>query len=303
MVWFQCDDCGEEVKKPKLSNHFRICSASKLSCIDCGVTFGPDSVQGHTQCITEAEKYGPKGVGKPAVNGATPKSKDSKPKPDVDINVGLSLRPPWTCSLCNTKATSKQALLLHAGGKKHRAKARAFHAGKQPKQVEENGQFTGNGIVPKALEEQKTQDRATSDGLKLEDVFLPSEKKRKLDVSDSDGNVKKVKGDVTQVGSVKIEEIDGELKNVKPDGTKDDEELEGDNEKNINWKKLIKAALKSNPDGGMKLRKLKKQVQRLLQESGKVVDQDEMFKILEQKVTSNSRFTLNGKYVRLVAKA
>ena len=37
----------------------------------------------------------------------------------------------WVCSLCNTKATSKQTLLLHADGKKHRAKARAFHASKQ----------------------------------------------------------------------------------------------------------------------------------------------------------------------------
>ncbi|KAK2424953.1 protein transport protein Sec24 [Trifolium repens] len=34
--------------------------------------------------------------------------------------------------LCNTKATSKQALLLHAEGKKHWAKARAFHASQQP---------------------------------------------------------------------------------------------------------------------------------------------------------------------------
>ncbi|KAK2431862.1 UBP1-associated protein 1C [Trifolium repens] len=38
----------------------------------------------------------------------------------------------WLCSLCNTKATSKQALLLHAEGKKHGAKARAFHALQQP---------------------------------------------------------------------------------------------------------------------------------------------------------------------------
>ncbi|KAL6496497.1 hypothetical protein OROGR_029755 [Orobanche gracilis] len=34
-------------------------------------------------------------------------------------------------SLCNTKTTSKQTLLLHADGKKHRAKARAFHSSKQ----------------------------------------------------------------------------------------------------------------------------------------------------------------------------
>jgi cell growth-regulating nucleolar protein len=29
-VWFQCEDCGEDLKKPKLPNHFRTCSASKV---------------------------------------------------------------------------------------------------------------------------------------------------------------------------------------------------------------------------------------------------------------------------------
>jgi hypothetical protein len=43
------------------------------------------------------EKYGPKGQGK-ASNGPTAKSnKDSKQQTDIDINVGLSERPPWFC--------------------------------------------------------------------------------------------------------------------------------------------------------------------------------------------------------------
>lgn len=43
------------------------------------------------------EKYGPKGQGK-ALNAATAKpNKDIKQKPEVDINVGLSERPPWFC--------------------------------------------------------------------------------------------------------------------------------------------------------------------------------------------------------------
>ena len=31
MVWFQCEDCGENLKKPKLAGHFRSCYASKVS--------------------------------------------------------------------------------------------------------------------------------------------------------------------------------------------------------------------------------------------------------------------------------
>jgi cell growth-regulating nucleolar protein len=54
-------------------------------------------VQGHNQCITEAEKYGPKGQSKSA-NGTPAKPKDiSKQEPDFDINVGLSNRYPWFC--------------------------------------------------------------------------------------------------------------------------------------------------------------------------------------------------------------
>ncbi|XP_048490767.1 UBP1-associated proteins 1C isoform X2 [Beta vulgaris subsp. vulgaris] len=96
--------------------------------------FDQQRVQAHTQCITEAEKYGPKGQAKTA--SGTP-AKSTKPKPDVDINIGLSERPPWFCSLCNTKATSQQALLLHGDGKKHRAKVRAFTAKQQPNPPEE----------------------------------------------------------------------------------------------------------------------------------------------------------------------
>lgn len=43
------------------------------------------------------EKYGPKGQGK-ASNGPTAKAnKGSKQQTDIDINVGLSERPPWFC--------------------------------------------------------------------------------------------------------------------------------------------------------------------------------------------------------------
>lgn len=43
------------------------------------------------------EKYGPKGQVK-ASNGTTAKpNSESKPKPDIDINVGLSERAPWFC--------------------------------------------------------------------------------------------------------------------------------------------------------------------------------------------------------------
>ncbi|CAK7352536.1 unnamed protein product [Dovyalis caffra] len=324
MVWFQCEDCGENLKKPKLPNHFRMCSATKLSCIDCGETFGQQSVQGHTQCITEAEKYGPKGQGK-ASNGATPKSnKDAKQKPDVDINVGLSERPPWFCSLCNTKATSKQTLLLHADGKKHRAKARAFQAAKeQPKQTEEsaldsNAPTKAALIENKHVEEQNLQDTpevgSADTNTEIENGKLPLKKKRKLDASGNDGTGnKKGEGASNEVCNGeslverrKTEDVETWSKRAKHNSLKEEKEVDSspkkeDNKKKIKWKKLIKSALKSN-DGVLKMRKLKKLVLKSLQESGLTECEMELSNMLEQKINSSSRFRVDDKYVHLVAK-
>jgi hypothetical protein len=46
------------------------------------------------------EKYGPKGQNKLSCSA---QGKPDKPKPnaDVDINVGLSTRPPWFCRYAN----------------------------------------------------------------------------------------------------------------------------------------------------------------------------------------------------------
>ncbi|MED6186015.1 hypothetical protein PIB30_062643 [Stylosanthes scabra] len=298
MVWFQCEDCGDNLKKPKLAGHLRTCSAYRLSCIDCGETFGQDTVQNHTQCMTEAEKYGPKGQVK---NGtpAKPNKDGNKQKPEVDINVGLSERPPWFCSLCNTQATSKQTLLLHADGKKHRAKARAYHASKQPpaqtdkaapdaKIVSEtasnDARDSKNDKQPKLEESSKQNDLKSGDEISLA-------KKRKLEALEGD-LIKKCRND-TSVDTGNGEVIQGEGAEGK---------VESAVKNKIKWKKFIKSALKSQPEGTLKMKKLKKVVLKALQESGIVVDETEFSGAIQQKINSSSRFAVNGKYVQLVAK-
>ncbi|KAH9944696.1 hypothetical protein B0H21DRAFT_779438 [Amylocystis lapponica] len=55
--WCILLSCAEVVKKPKLDKHRGMCNAS-FTCIDCSTTFaGPAEYKGHTQCISEAEKY------------------------------------------------------------------------------------------------------------------------------------------------------------------------------------------------------------------------------------------------------
>ncbi|RDY08563.1 UBP1-associated proteins 1C [Mucuna pruriens] len=313
MVWFQCEDCGDNLKKPKLSGHFRTCSAHKLSCIDCGEIFGRDTVQDHTQCITEAEKYGPKGQGK-TLNAATAKpSKDNKQRPEVDINVGLSERPPWFCSLCNTKATSKQTLLLHADGKKHRAKARAFLASKQPPVQADKSAPDAKVAVETAPNDEvrdnkngelpKLQESSKEDNSKPGNEISPSKKKRKPEALEDD-LVKKCRNDTSvDMGNGEViqgEEAKGES-NLKKEGMVKPHCTNAVKNK-IKWKKFIKSALKSHPDGTLKMKKLRKVVLKALQESAIVVDEAELSEALEQKINSSSRFAVENKCVRLLAK-
>ncbi|KAJ9096721.1 hypothetical protein QFC21_004991 [Naganishia friedmannii] len=56
MVSFQCDGCGDTIKKPQLDKHRNRCWAT-FSCIDCSTTFHGTDYKSHTSCISEAEKY------------------------------------------------------------------------------------------------------------------------------------------------------------------------------------------------------------------------------------------------------
>ncbi|XP_078432125.1 zinc ion binding protein [Wolffia australiana] len=295
MVWFQCEDCGENLRKPKLPNHFRVCSAHKLSCIDCGEIFSQHSVQSHMQCITEAEKYGPKNQAKSA---PIAQNKVNKPKPDldIDINVGLSTRPPWFCSLCNTTTTSKQTLLLHADGKKHRSKAKAFHASKNQTVNQEQIKNEANSQPVLDSSEKKKSDDLIEGKTIQEDLL-----KKKRDSNEmADGEV---------IQSTESTERSGKRPKKGEDSLNRDchKDADGPGDKDssdekIKWKKLVTSILKSNQDGGLKVKKLEKLVRKSLLKYGVDDFKDELRNKLMDKITSSSRFTFDGKYVQLAQK-
>ncbi|TYI25206.1 hypothetical protein ES332_A05G035300v1 [Gossypium tomentosum] len=223
------------------------------------------------------------------------------------ILIRLSQRPPWFCSLCNTKAISQQTLLLHAEGKKHRAKARAFHAKQQPEQMEASAldtkALTENKVNIESLEnkpkgEAKPQDLPKDGHVQINSEAsngdISSNKKRKLDVPVRD---------ITEIQSV--DDSSGKACNVVREDKAAFITDKEDNKRKIMWKKLIKAALKSGsgtkPDGVLKMRKLQKLVLKALQESG-VGDKSQLSEMLEHKIISYSRYTVENKYVHLVAK-
>lgn len=58
MVSFECHRCHDVVKKPKLDQHRAAGCRSGFDCLDCSKSFTtPAEYKGHTQCISEAEKY------------------------------------------------------------------------------------------------------------------------------------------------------------------------------------------------------------------------------------------------------
>ena len=137
MVWFQCEDCGDTLKKPKVKGHAGHCSASRFSCVDCLQVFDAWSVQAHTTCVTEHEKYA-LSITKPgqehlmsAAAAAGAQGGGGGPISGASAVVGerfLNKGPPWDCQCCGVKCTSQETLMGHAQGKKHKSKSRTAMA-------------------------------------------------------------------------------------------------------------------------------------------------------------------------------
>lgn len=122
MVWFQCEGCGDSLKKPALKAHLLRCRSQAFSCIDCSERFDRVSVAGHTSCVTEHQKYALLAT-KPGGSGAGAAGPSAGQHAPTGTEF-LASSPPWVCACCNVTCTSRAALEAHAVGKKHRSKAR-----------------------------------------------------------------------------------------------------------------------------------------------------------------------------------
>lgn len=129
MPWFYCSICCDTIKKPKIAAHARGCPGATYTCIDCSRTFTLQTVQAHTSCVTETQKYvdcatKPGGF---AQNGFVAEAAPQNLSEVVGSEY-LSKGPPWRCSLCNVTCTSEATLLSHAQGLKHKRRVRAAAA-------------------------------------------------------------------------------------------------------------------------------------------------------------------------------
>jgi cell growth-regulating nucleolar protein len=228
-------------------------------------------------------------------------------------------------SLCNTTATSKQTLLLHADGKKHRAKAKAFHASqKQANGAEQTADVKETTAVP-------TIESAQANGGKSGDHERDEEKdagkrKRVDDMAiEEPYNTKRQHLTSSNIGEV-IQSKDGKSENKTKSAA---DELAGGadcksvQKQKIKWKKIITKTLKTvghlykkicifsyvvpslklsgvdslavlfqSPDGVMKLKKLQKLVAKELQECGLTEDKEGLYATLMDKVTATKQIYL-----------
>ncbi|KAL7119817.1 hypothetical protein ACP275_02G085100 [Erythranthe tilingii] len=189
------------------------------------------------------EKYSPKGQTKTSNGTNTKPERDSKQKSEVDINVGLSDCPMWFCSLCNSRATSKQALLHHAHGKKHRAKARAFHESKQQPNGAAESDTTSE--IPENNDGPEVGNNALASNKKRKANYaLASNKKSKAEASDKDGAHLLTEGKACPSASFRI--------NVNETEVGDDTSLQDEDDDEVlkKCKADVLALMPKLPNGG-----------------------------------------------------
>jgi len=63
MVYFTCDACGEQLKKPSVEKHYtqKCRQCTMLTCIDCLKDFYGDEYKSHNSCMSEEQRYSKEG--------------------------------------------------------------------------------------------------------------------------------------------------------------------------------------------------------------------------------------------------
>jgi len=219
-VWFICDDCGDTIKKPQLKKHFNACSASILSCVDCGQEFNRHTVQGHTTCVTEHEKYA-LGATKPggkasAFNGTAAKEKMGgqtgpfRGEERTDDIIGreyLATKAPWLCSCCNIECTGAETLKSHALGKKHTRKATTLRKQKEEgKATEEKPKKSPEEKKKRKEEKKRKREEAMTEEEKVKEEKKVKQKELKAAKREKKLARKKAKKEAKKNGEGKTDE-------------------------------------------------------------------------------------------------
>ncbi|CAL8460569.1 g98 [Coccomyxa elongata] len=298
MVWFECTDCGESLKKPKVQNHTYSCCASGFNCIDCGRTFDRHSVKEHTTCVTEHDKYA-KGATKPGgfaaqgFYGSSENAKAEAPAGPSGLEF-LATRPPWKCSVCNVTCTSNETLMGHAAGAKHKRRARAALANQG---TGEGGGSQGNADAAQAAEDwpEEIGQAPSSDCKDATSNGKAAGKKRKHveDAQSLPSTSKALKEDASgQAGTSSAQQAAAAQQSKGAASTTTEE-------KRYKWKKLAEKVLQAR--GGNKKMKVRKLQLKVLAAAGLSADEicNHGDAMLQRCQKSRRRFCVENGYISL----
>jgi cell growth-regulating nucleolar protein len=289
MVWFQCDDCGDSIKKPALKKHFNNCSASRLSCVDCGQEFDRYSVQQHTSCVTEHEKYalgatkpggkanyaanggGKGGGGEKGGGGVAAEKEKGEPAPLSSPATGsekkesipgrefLATEAPWMCTCCNVECTGAETLKSHALGKKHKRKAKTLRAQKEEEKKNEGKPKLNPAEEKEEKKKEKKEEKKEKKARKKVIQLANKEKKKeilqeklKAQRKTQERRVKNGRGESERRG--KSERKRGEKSEaIRGESNQTGEEIgeeEGEARSQEEWKRKNKCSAFSEREGG-----------------------------------------------------
>ncbi|KAK3260218.1 hypothetical protein CYMTET_30812 [Cymbomonas tetramitiformis] len=286
---FPGPDCGDSLKKPKVAGHMRGCSASWFTCIDCQATFDRHSVQWHTQCVTEHEKYAQcatKPGGKLASASGNSAKNAATPNPLGDKFLATSA--PWYCSCCRVSCTSSETLAGHAEGKKHRNKVKAALAAEAAEQraAPPSDEMILSDSAQK--DDKVIEERTGGTAAKSEQIEDEAKSKKK----------RKAEAEVPHEGGKENKKKKRQSQEVEEGHKKDKAAPDGEGEV-VKWMKLIKAELKSAEDHQLKVKKLSKLVlQQAIESTSR--PKKSLRKEMEERLASSSKhFTIDNGVAKL----
>ncbi|XP_019615519.1 PREDICTED: cell growth-regulating nucleolar protein-like [Branchiostoma belcheri] len=253
MVFFNCNACGQTVKKNQVEKHYLTAcrSCDMLSCLDCGKDFWGDDYKTHTQCISEEDKYGGKGItGHRMTKGEAKQDAWLKQvqKSMNDANASPQVRNLWErlsqySNIPRKKAKFenfvKNSLRIHNNHlvtqvwEVFSAAQQQQQKEQQKKQKSESEQKDKEEVIKDQLTEEKNLDSdSKEDSGKIskrqrkEERRLKANKKEKKDRSKKNGDAETVPKQKKQKKSKKTEE--NVLENGSIERKKEDEKMEND---------------------------------------------------------------------------
>ncbi|KAI8492865.1 hypothetical protein Bbelb_294620 [Branchiostoma belcheri] len=309
MVFFNCNACGQTVKKNQVEKHYLTAcrSCDMLSCLDCGKDFWGDDYKTHTQCISEEDKYGGKGItGHRMTKGEAKQDAWLKQvqKSMNDANASPQVRNLWErlsqySNIPRKKSKFenfvKNSLRIHNNHlvtqvwEVFSAAQQQQQKEQQDKQKSESEQKDKEVIKDQLTEEKNLDSDSKEDSGKIskrqrkEERRLKANKKEKKDRSKENAKKKKRKHQ-------DLEEDMGKEK-IAEDSTK------------FPWESVISTVLLKADDHELSVKKLRKKVLAEFHAQGgdgKTRTEEKLLATFDKKINKNQRFKVTKDRVKLV---